>query len=253
MRNKLIAAGLGLVSYGALLGWAVTGDRLEAKMKSNQRLLADIIEKKTTELEAMKSLYLVSGPILERDNESAESESDSSEEAVVETVDPRYRGETPEQTRSNLQGLIEGYTANKEDVDAFAHMASRVVDDGPDNTPPFVISKAKYAWDEEEGSDYAKITVTYYPKDRVLLDDGDEPVENKEIDNMIGWRNLDRFGDESEDADVVFVRNRRMETDFEVVRDDENPLPAHVRYGFGRTEFDAHKEAGLIKFRSGDV
>lgn len=252
MRYKLIAGGLGLVGYGALWGWAITGDALEAKMKSNQLLLGDIIDRKTRELEAAKVLlaeYAAGGEDAE-DDIPEESESE-----LVDQTPEEFReeivGETPEETESNLRTLIGGYTANPEDVEAFVEMGGMVLDEGVNNLAPFVISRETYSWDEE-GEGYAKILHTYYPKYRMLLDDGDELVDNKTIDYIVGWANLDRFGDESGDPDTVFIRNRRLEVDFEIMREEDDEPPAHAQLDMGKAEYETNKAAGNIKFRDGD-
>lgn len=263
MHSKLIAAGAGLVGYGALVGWAVTGDYFETKMKGNQRLLADIIEKKSRELDSANQLILHGGgaashpATVEMKFETSVKTPEEVAEAVrynttlvEEPVREKYRGETPEETRRNLQDIIENYTQNPEDKEAFTHMAGNMVDPGPDNTPPFVISANAFAYDEE-GETYEKTTLKYYPVDRVLVDD-DDAVETKEIDSMIGWKNLDRFGDESDNPDVVFIRSPRYLTDFEVERTEE-ALPIHLKYGLDKAEYDVQQSAGLTRFRRGDV
>jgi hypothetical protein len=83
-----------------------------------------------------------------------------------------------------------------------------------------------------------------------LLDDDNDPVDD--IAGMIGWRSLSNFGGESGDPDVVFVRNDRLLSDFEVVRDDESELPLHVKYGMSEEEFKTNKAAGTLKLRRED-
>jgi hypothetical protein len=52
---------------------------------------------------------------------------------------------------------------------------------------------------------------------------------------------------------VVYIRNWRMETDFEVRRETETAPPAHVRYGMDKETYNANKVAGTIRFRDGDM
>lgn len=165
-------------------------------------------------------------------------------EAEEQVVPP---GETEEETRSKLQDLIDQYTASPQEAAAFTEAAYKEVTG--QNFQPFVISQAEYAWDEE-GQAYDKETLTYFPRERVLVDDDEEVIDD--VRGVIGWPNLNRFGDESEDADIVFVRNRRLNTDYEVVRDEENRPPLHVRYGMPREEFNTHKAAGTLRLREED-
>lgn len=75
---------------------------------------------------------------------------------------------------------------------------------------PYVISPDEFG--EKDG--YENVTLTYYA-DGVLTDYFDNVISN--IDEVVGFDSLDRFG-EYED-DVVFVRNEKMETDYEILRD----------------------------------
>lgn len=157
--------------------------------------------------------------------------------------------ETVEETRSNLQRLIDQYVPTDDDNEAFvAHAA--VTTEVIDKTPPYVISQALFAYDEEF-EHFDKITLTYYPSARILLDDDQELISD--IPAHVGWKNLNRFGDQSEDKDTVFIRNKRLMTDFEVVRETEDDLPLHIRYGMDKETFAATKAAGLLKFRPEDL
>ena len=75
---------------------------------------------------------------------------------------------------------------------------------------PYVISPDEFG--EKDG--YENVTLTYYA-DGVLTDYFDNVISN--IDEVVGLDSLDHFG-EYED-DVVFVRNEKMETDYEILRD----------------------------------
>lgn len=75
---------------------------------------------------------------------------------------------------------------------------------------PYVISPDEFG--EKDG--YENVTLTYYA-DGVLTDYFDNVISN--IDEVVGFNSLDHFG-EYED-DVVFVRNEKMETDYEILRD----------------------------------
>lgn len=269
MRYKLIASSVGLVGFGAMWGWALTGDYWERKAKSNQQLLGDILVRKTQEAEAAKEL-LINRPVISRPESSSEKIARMAAEHAVPDEEPgeqdiqaayeedrlldeQLKGETPEETRSNLQKIIDRYVpADSDDLEAFSEMASRVVEEPAMNTP-HVISQQNFAWDEE-GGDYEKGTLTWYPRHRLLLDEEEEPIDNKDIDSVVGWSNLNRFGDESGQPDVVFIRNRRLGKDFEVVREEDDEPPVHIRHNMGREEYRANEHAGtLVRFRRDDI
>ena len=79
---------------------------------------------------------------------------------------------------------------------------------------PYVITEDEFN-DGEVG--YAQCQITYYDGDGFLADDKDIPVED--VDALVGDA-LQRFGEGSGDAGphVVFVRNSRIQLDFEVTR-----------------------------------
>lgn len=182
---------------------------------------------------------------------------ESPETGVVEavTVEEELReagiipeGETLEETTSNLQAIIDQYTNNPNDRDEF--VAAALEPPSQRDAAPFVIPKETFAWDDE-GDEYDKKTLTYFPQQRLLLDEEEEIIDD--VPQIVGWRNLSRFGDESGDADTVFVRNRKLRTDFEVVRELEAKPPLHVAYGMDRETFRANRAAGLIRLRPEDT
>jgi len=247
MQRKLVVTALGALGFGALAGWAVTADIYEHRLTKAKEDFDYTLGKRTADILGLQH-HLDKALGIDIDDVPETNPNQMSTDEIIEEVaeDEVPEGETPEQTRSNLQSIIDNYTADPQAQQDFADMATIVEHD---NAPPFVISRDTYAYDEE-GDSYEKITLTYFPRDRVLLDDDESPIPD--VARMVGWRNLSQFGGESQDPDVVFIRNRHMETDFEVVKEDDTPLPLHVKYGMEKEEFRANKAAGLIKFRQED-
>ena len=68
-----------------------------------------------------------------------------------------------------------------------------------------------------DGRVYNKITLTYFDGDNTLIDDREEVIPD--LDRTVGIGNMTRFGHKSKDKNVVYVRNERLETDFEVLLD----------------------------------
>lgn len=242
MRSYIYAvAGAGA---GALVAWAVTADIYEKRLKEKQTHIVNVYNKYDGFNEPSVEVEVIDPnqteliiPIEDTEDEEPNDEDPEDEEPVFE--------ETVIETRSNLQRLIEQYTEDPDSRSEFVEVATQ--HEGP--SPPYTITKGEYAYGEERAY-YAKITLTYFPDDKVILDDMDEPMDN--ISGDIGWRNLTKFGDESEDPSVVFIRNDRLETDFEVVKDEETPLPLHVKYGMEKEEFGVRRAAGLLKLRPED-
>lgn len=63
---------------------------------------------------------------------------------------------------------------------------------------------------------YPTVSLTYYA-DGVLVDEYGDVVDSADVESMIGADFERHFGEYEEDS--VFVRNERLETDFEVLRD----------------------------------
>jgi hypothetical protein len=275
MRSKTLLVAVGAFGYGLFVGWAFTADHFEKKIKDKTE--NDVLRSKINNNE--KAVPAVDDDDPDKIWEMDESfpytpeqvkeypgidyrhpyEKDPKEEeaAVVTFASERDGSGEPDvvdevataRAKANLKNIIEKYTSESTSVEQTVLHA-----DGQsmpyDNTPPFVISRDIFAYDEDEGDNYDKLTVTYYPEHRILLDDGDELVDD--VDMTIGWRSLAQFGGESGDPDVVFVRNRRMMTDFEVIREEE-PLPLHIKYGMGKEEFQVNKAAGTLRLRDEDL
>lgn len=105
---------------------------------------------------------------------------------------------------------------------------------------PYIVSKDEHL---EGDAGYEPITLTFYEEDRVLADQQDMPVPD--INEFVGVENVDRFGYGSEDPTVVYIRNDRLEMDFEILKhegsfsrdvlglDDEGDGP-HLSHGSRR-------------------
>lgn len=80
---------------------------------------------------------------------------------------------------------------------------------------PYVISRLEF---EDNEADYDQVSLTYYDGDDTLCDDKDSRVPD--IDRVVGQRNLEYFGHASDDDRVVYVRNEKFGTDYEIFKND---------------------------------
>lgn len=83
---------------------------------------------------------------------------------------------------------------------------------GRDTTEPYVIHQDEYMENEPE---HSQVTVTYYDGDDVLVDERERPIPD--VDETIGLEATKLFGHGSTDPNIVYVRNDRLDLDFEVV------------------------------------
>jgi hypothetical protein len=78
---------------------------------------------------------------------------------------------------------------------------------------PYVIHQDEYSQNE---NGYNQVTYTYYAADDVLVDEENgHPLPHGDI--VVGVENL-KFGHGTDDDDVVFVRNDRLELEMEICR-----------------------------------
>ena len=87
----------------------------------------------------------------------------------------------------------------------------------PDRDPdhPYIISKLMF--DHDETYDGNKSSLTYYEEDETLTDERETILNN--IEEVVGIGNLNNFGLGSGDHNVLYVRNEKLQTDIEIVRD----------------------------------
>jgi len=92
-----------------------------------------------------------------------------------------------------------------------------------------------------EFEDYDEMTLTYFEKDNVLANERDEVIgEGEERDTLVGEANLDRFGHGSNDPNVVYIRNDRLELVIEVCLSHQ--AYATEVHGFEHTDYRGNLE-----------
>lgn len=90
----------------------------------------------------------------------------------------------------------------------------------------YVISLEEF---QEEQETYEKTTLTWYQKDGVLIDEDDTPI--RDVNRTVGMYFKDHFGYKSEDPHIVYVRNNRLQHDFEIVLKEGAYVDEVLNYG----------------------
>jgi len=90
-------------------------------------------------------------------------------------------------------------------------------DSNRNSESPYIISVQEYMAGEAE---FNQVTVSYFAGDEVLCDDSDDPID--EVETVVGHDNLTKFGHRSNDANIVYVRNEKLQIDFEVIKNNGN-------------------------------
>lgn len=198
--NKVIITNLALFAAGAIVGSAVTWKVIKTKYEQ----IAN------EEIESVKEVYsrryaedsVQDEPeedILEEDDEE-----DEGDDKYIEIEDPSYlRDDYVEELKLKQEEIIsnERYD-NKEE-------------ENMEYNVPQVISPEEFGEIEE----YETVSLTYYADD-VLADESDIPIQEEDIDDMIGYESLTTFGKYEDDS--VFVRNDEYETYYEILLDTRN-------------------------------
>lgn len=119
--------------------------------------------------------------------------------------------------KPDLKGLYDDILKDKEyrDYSEYADPRKEVRDISDLKTRPYVISPEVFG----DEYDYDLYVYTYYA-DGVVTDEGDEPIEKEELDELIGLDSLNTFGQYEEDA--IYVRNEGLKIDYEILKDNSN-------------------------------
>ncbi len=117
----------------------------------------------------------------------------------------------PAPTRENLLEVTKNVFTDaafvREPFDYEAELKRR------DPDAPYLITEEEFM---EAGPNYEQVNFTYYAGDGVLTNVNDEVIDN--IAATVGADNLMRFGDGSNDENIVYVRNIKLEMDIEVAQ-----------------------------------
>jgi hypothetical protein len=83
---------------------------------------------------------------------------------------------------------------------------------------PFVIHLEEF-----EQSEYShQITLTYFEGDDILIDETEEIIPDTVRDGVVGEDSLTLFGHGSNDPHLVYVRNTKLQTDYEIILDRDH-------------------------------
>lgn len=117
----------------------------------------------------------------------------------VQYPKPRVEGRAQEIAESRKDPL-EDWDYNKE-------ISTR------DRNHPYIIHQNEYF---EKFPEYQHLEWTYYAGDDILCDERDEIVVRPEL--VVGEENLKRFGHGADDVNTIYIRNDRLELEWEITR-----------------------------------
>lgn len=219
--SLLLGASLG-AGVGAVLGWYIAKRQMEKEL--------------VNELMGIKKYYADKL----RTATAAGEDSDAGERAEAPVADPggvRTTGRVITRIADPRIELV--LHPRHPDLEGFEEVGDgdktedegEDADDSPppplvrDTTKPYVITLAEFS---EENETYSKITLTYFTTDDTLCDERDAPIRDTTI---IGVGFEDLFGQDSDDPDVLYVRNDKLQVDFEIARRNESYTQTVLGYG----------------------
>lgn len=217
-RTDVRVISAGSLAVGAVTGYLVAKKRLSSKFE----------ERTQQEVEDIRDMYkrrYKEGQYADPESTSAVLSSEDTGGLDIAPVVPKTNYQTVVDdlgynapTDGEIDGIViqdntfDGETRVTVRVDPLGERHVGVEERTPDR--PYVISRAQFD-DAEVGLD--QVTVTWWDKDDTLSDEQERIMTD--IDGTVGIDNLQKFGLGSDDENVVYIRNERISTDFEVVRD----------------------------------
>lgn len=232
-RQEILAAfGCGAV-VGGVVAYFVTDRSLRAKYE-------DIID---SEIAEMREHYREAEQNLLEIQERISKQPKPDIQKMAADLKEVARSEIIAEREGYVEGEAEGET---EDHNVFEELPGWNYDRevaGRTADKPFIMH-----FDEYQQSECSRqITITYFEGDDVLIDETDEVISKK--DEVVGMDNLAKFGFGSGDPNVVYVRNPKLDIEYEILRDkghyakeilglEEDPAIEHSAMPKRRLKFD---------------
>lgn len=225
--NPFLIAGALLVGLGigGFVGWKIAEKRLsvqfDAELKEQIAASRQFYQRVAKEGEfetpegAVKAL--VPDEVVEavQSYQGREKPIPYNDPSKIVVADPRPPVEVAVESVEVTQNVfVEAEKNNRNDPrdwDMNAEIADRELH--PD--VPYAISFEEF---NENAPNHEQTTLMYYVQDDTLVDAKDQPIDN--TDYSVGDDNLTRFGHGSHDPSVVYVRNEKIDMDFEIVRSE---------------------------------
>ena len=232
MNTKVVIAGTGLGCFSAGLAVGYFGFSSKIAKKYEALYTKEINDSKVVEycvndVEALVSLY-------ERESKKTfgkETEYATVDEAVealigteeaifdsIVTYNPNALAVdlAEEQIRNGTASALKLVDLNAFDSSKYNREDEMDIENR-DPESPYIISADEFNANE---GDFEQRSLTYYEDDDVLADEKDLIIE--EVEAVVGVDNLTKFGVGSGNKDLLFIRNERLECDFDVSRHESS-------------------------------
>lgn len=198
--RKINSAGVGYfvggVCFGAAIGFFF-GYRF-----NREKIRAEIFKESEEELDKIREVY--------RQKAVAAQEKRSVEEIIEERGYSKNEITSEDQVRP----LPPPVPIFSKPESAVSHEGWNYPEEMQNRSPehPYVVHQDEF-FDPETG--YSQVTYTYYALDDVLVGEDERPIPHADL--IVGQDNL-KFGHGSDDENVVFIRNDKLELEMQVCR-----------------------------------
>lgn len=137
---------------------------------------------------------------------------DEQDEAQIRKIEERIRREVKEESPDAETTVIE---EKVETINVFSDPTFDLEEELKYRTEdqPYIITHDEYFAAEKE---YDTFALTYYEEDDTLVGEDDKPIDD--VENTIGEDHLVRFGSGSKDKNIVYIRNDKLASDYEIVK-----------------------------------
>lgn len=139
------------------------------------------------------------------------------------------------------QNIFSGKNPSEDEWDY--EFETRIREENPGE--PYILHHDEFF---ENDPDHEQAQLTYYEGDDTLADDKDVPVPDP--DATVGTEALTQFGHGSKDRNTVYVRNERLDMDFEIVK--SNGKYSVEVLGLDDTDSLQHSYSRPRRFRESD-
>jgi hypothetical protein len=243
--NPQVIRSVGLVLIGAGIGSAATYFLTKNKIEKAANERAD------REVQSVKESYETLAEVrdnrvrretLEVARKEAKEQNEQQFEALVKDLDYSVQGDEDDPVNWRVinndntaarASIVEAHPDDEyleemeepEDQSLEAAVVHHPVNPEYSSDTPYVISVEEFQHDRQ---DFDKTTITYYDLDDTLCDEREQPIPD--VDYVVGRDSLEHFGDRSDDPNIVYVRNEKLGTDYEVMRDMRSYTSAVLGY-----------------------
>lgn len=203
MNIKIIIGGASLFLGGGVAGYFFANKRLEHKwmQSAEEEIHASMKEFYARQEEAMQ---INKKPVVMQ--------------SVPDEILAKYSAgiNQNEQAKAGIDISCDPGTCDDDDYSDYEKEGYyEVSNDGPERSEPYVIPYGEYEDATSENAMlFEKEVLCYYEEDEVLVDENEDIIM---VSDTIGLDALDSFGELSEDPDIVYIRNEKMGTDYEVM------------------------------------